>query len=327
MKKQLFFILCLLLLLPIKISATGGGLQKNSIKTCPNGVTYGKHRDGNGGTHWHVAITNGTNYYASGEAIYEDPCPDYKKNEGTAGSTKGGSSSSSNNSRNNNYYTNDSINDNSEIIIEEKSNDNTIKRVLVDEKEITVSDNMNYETKKKNIRIKIETNDSKSKVAYDNKELNNGGNEINIVVTAENGDKRNYILTVNKIKGQGTATIQEFKLGTNKAKFENKKATITRLKNDDSLDYSYKLSNNKAKLIIFLNGNEVTKFKELKKSDVIKLTVIDEDDNENNYEITIDEYSTLVSLITEVLSFVVGISVFALPIYIIFKKKKKKTDE
>lgn len=40
------------------------------------------HSDGSGGTHWHVAITNGNNYYASGDAIIDDPCPSVTKNEG-----------------------------------------------------------------------------------------------------------------------------------------------------------------------------------------------------------------------------------------------------
>lgn len=40
------------------------------------------HRDGHGGTHWHVAVTNGNHYYADGEAIYNDPCPGYNKMRG-----------------------------------------------------------------------------------------------------------------------------------------------------------------------------------------------------------------------------------------------------
>ena len=51
MKRILFLSICLVLVLPITVNATGGGLRKNSIKTCPNGVTYGMHGDGNGGTH------------------------------------------------------------------------------------------------------------------------------------------------------------------------------------------------------------------------------------------------------------------------------------
>lgn len=63
----------------VNVYASGGALRKKSIKTCPNGITYGLHSDGKGGTHWHVAITNGKNYYPDGEAIMSDPCPSSKK--------------------------------------------------------------------------------------------------------------------------------------------------------------------------------------------------------------------------------------------------------
>ena len=56
------------------------------------------HSDGQGGTHWHVAITNGQNYYPDGSALPEDPCPGVHGNQGTAGSTSGSSNSTTNNS-------------------------------------------------------------------------------------------------------------------------------------------------------------------------------------------------------------------------------------
>lgn len=106
MRKRLFFVGVLLLLLNAQdVFATGGGLRKNSIKTCPDGVTYGMHGDGNGGTHWHRAATNGKNYYAVDDAIYGDPCPGSVRNEGTAERTNGGASNSSN-SGSSNYYNN-----------------------------------------------------------------------------------------------------------------------------------------------------------------------------------------------------------------------------
>lgn len=44
MKRILTLEICMLvvLFLPLTANATGGGLRKNSIKTCPNGVTYGR---------------------------------------------------------------------------------------------------------------------------------------------------------------------------------------------------------------------------------------------------------------------------------------------
>ncbi len=332
MKKILFLSICLLVTLPFTANATGGALRKNSIKTCPNGITYGMHSDGNGGTHWHVAVTNKKNYYPSGAAINDDPCPNYTKNAGTAGSTNTNSSVSSstnksntidnpsiNNSNNkNDTFTNSSTNssnsqtnnntnnstiqgnsdsisnnneqDNDKKIIE-PSTDNSIKKILVDNEEIVVSDNMNIQTNKKQISINIETTSPKAKVDYDNKWLTDGDNIINIVITSENGAKKNYVLKVTKVKGKGESTIKQFTLGASNVKFDNNKATITKLKNESSLKYSYELSDNDARLIMYLNDNETTELENLKENDKLKLVVIDKNNNENIYEITIADAS------------------------------------
>lgn len=314
MKKILTLGICMLLLLPLTVNATGGGLRNNSIKTCPNGVTYGMHSDGHGGTHWHAVVTNGTNYYADGEAIYSDPCTGYNKNEGTAGATDGNSNSSSSNSGNsdasnnynNNYSNNNTPNNSSKEVVIEKSKDNSIKEVVIDDDQITVSDNMNFKTEKKHVDIKMEANDSKAKVEFEIKELSLGENTINIVVTAENGDKKNYTLTINKTKGKGTATIKKFVLGSSEVEFKNNKATITKLKNETSLDYSYELSDAKAKLKIYLNEKEITKLESLKENDKIKLIVLDENDNQNVYEIIINDYPAIVSTIINVLAIIIN---------------------
>lgn len=162
MKRILTLGICMLVLLPLTVNATGGGLRKNSIKTCPNGVTYGMHSDGHGGTHWHVAVTNGNKYYADGEAIYSDPCPGYNKNEGTAGATGGSSNSSSNSSGNggkssnygNNYSNNNTQNNSQKEVVIEKSKDNSIKEVSIDNEQITVSDNMNFKTEKNMLTLR-----------------------------------------------------------------------------------------------------------------------------------------------------------------------------
>ena len=347
MKRLLILGICMSVLLPLTVNATGGGLRKNSIKTCPNGITYGMHSDGHGGTHWHVAVTNGTNYYADGEAIYSNPCPDYNKNEGTARATDGSSDSSSNssgnsdsslsssgnnganNNYNKNYSSNNTQNNNSKGVAEEKNKDNSIKKVAIDEVPITVSDNMNYKTEKKHVDIKIVANNSKAKVEFENKDLSFGENIINIAVIAENGDKNNYILTINKIKGKGTSTIKKFVLGSSEVEFENNKATITKLKDETSLDYSYELSDTKATLKIFLNEKETTKLESLKENDKIKLIVLDENDNENTYEIIVTDYPAIVSAIINVLAIINATVIIISPIVgiiiaaIVIKKKKK----
>ena len=53
------------------------------------------------------------------------------------------------------------------------------------------------------------------------------------------------------------------------------------MKGETSLDYSYELSDKKAKLKIYLNEKETDKLDSLKENDQIKLIVLDENDNEN----------------------------------------------
>lgn len=346
MKKLLFLVISLCLFIPVTVNATGGGLRKSSIKTCPNGVTYGMHSDGHGGTHWHVAITNGTNYYANGSSIDSDPCPGYNKNEGTAGATNGSnasSSGSSNSSKNNSSSSgsNNNVKNNTKNIpsaseqtelqketVIEKSEDNSIKKITIDDEEITISDNMNYQTEKKYVKIKIETTDSNAKVEYENPELAYGDNVINIIVTAENGNQKKYILTINKIKVKGKATIKNFILGAEKVKFENNKATITKLKNESFLEYSYELSDENAKLKIYLNDKETTELKPLKENDKIKLVVIDENDNENVYEVTVTDASNVYSFIAYGIVFYIFLfPIIGIIVLIIVVKKKKSTNK
>ena len=129
-----------------------------------------------------------------------------------------------------------------------------------------------------------------------------------------NGDKKNYALKINKIKGKGTATIKKFILGAGEVEFENNKSTITKLKNETSLEYSYELSDEKAKLIIYLNEKETTELKSLK-----------ENDNENVYEITVTNASIIYSFIIYGLTALIMISPIVGIIIAAVVIKKKRT--
>lgn len=172
---------------------------------------------------------------------------------------------------------------------------------------------MNFKTEKKHIDIKVEANDSKAKIEFENKDLSLGENIINIVVTVENGEKKHYTLTINKTKGKGTAIIKKFVLGSSEVEFENNKATITKLKNETSLDYSYELSDTKQTLKIYLNEKETTKLESLK-----------ENNNENIYEIIITDYPAILSTIINILATIITAGIFLSPIVIILIIKKRK---
>lgn len=117
----------------------------------------------------------------------------------------GGDSSVGSSSSSNSYNSTDSSNSvnsyNAPItsLEPQKSNDNTLKTVLVDEVSITVADQMQYETNKDEVKISVETNDDKAEYTINNKKLVVGENNINISVEAEDGTEKVYELTVERL--------------------------------------------------------------------------------------------------------------------------------
>ena len=85
----------------------------------------------------------------------------------------------------------------------EKSKDTSLKIVKVDDNEISVEEQMTYETSKKNIELNIEATDSKAKVEFEKQELSIGENEIVIKVTAEAGNSKEYKLIITRKKKGG----------------------------------------------------------------------------------------------------------------------------
>lgn len=149
------------------VSATSGRLSSSTIKTC-NGVTYGKHSN-----HWHVAKKSGKYYYASGSAMYSDPC---KK-----------SSSSSSKST----YT--------------KSSVKTLSSITVDDEEINISENMSIKTNNHSpVIVATATSDKATVKINQSKELSYGNNKITITVTAENKSTKKYYLNIYLINDDNT---------------------------------------------------------------------------------------------------------------------------
>ena len=79
MKRKVNIFIIMLIIFSLNTNtyyASSGALKSSSIKTCPNGKTYGYHGKDN---HWHEAKytprEKGSNYTAIGSPIYSDPCP------------------------------------------------------------------------------------------------------------------------------------------------------------------------------------------------------------------------------------------------------------
>ena len=89
-----------------------------------------------------------------------------------------------------------------------KSSDNTLKSVKIDGEEIVVADRMQYETNKMNVTISVETNDSNATTDIDDGYLVVGENNINITVTAEDGSKKDYVLTIKRLSDNTNIKIK-----------------------------------------------------------------------------------------------------------------------
>jgi len=76
MKKSLYFMFVLVLMFCFSSTVNANFLRKNSIKTCPNGITYGYYVK-DGVKHWHVAQScdSSSSWCNDGDELSGDPCP------------------------------------------------------------------------------------------------------------------------------------------------------------------------------------------------------------------------------------------------------------
>ena len=195
-----------------------------------------------------------------------------------------------------------------------KSSDNTLKSVKIDGEEIVVADRMQYETNKMNVTISVETNDSNATTDIDDGYLVVGENNINITVTAEDGSKKDYILTIKRLSDNTNIKI---KIDGEEIEFVNNKASVMVSSDTKKLDYKYELEDKNAKV-------EITGDKNLKYGDnIVKFTVTAEDGTEEVYELTVDKSTKAEEVISGVLSIgLIGGAGYG--IYHAVKKKKGK---
>ena len=338
MKKYLSLCILLFLILCLidcqSVFATGGGLRRASIKTCPDGVTYGLHSDGNGGTHWHRAATNGNNYYAVGEAIYSDPCPGSTGNRGTAESTNG-SSSNSNNSGYSNNSSNVSDTVNNIPPEPQKSSDTSIQYIIINGDKLTsISDETSYETNKKDVSIEVKTTSDKavSKIDGNLKHLDtNNLNKIVITVTAEDGSVKNYLLNVTRKIVESSVKIEEFKVNDSIVEFDGKKGSTFVFYSTKKFTYSYKLTDNTATLSLSNKNGEEIKEKSIKLNqgyNYYNILITDSDGNTSTYELEVERISSGGSILLVVimvgLFVVLPIGIGVIIFFVVKKNKKRK---
>lgn len=316
------------------VCATPGALQKKSIKTCGNGITYGYHKS-NGQIHWHQANADSdvsSGWIAVGEPIDNDPCDinnslsnsntensnDTSSNANTSSNNDSNSNNnSSNNSSNNITSSNSNINKTESTKKEEnkKSSDNTLKTITIDGKSYNNFDNIVHVTSSENVNIEVTTNNDSA--TYDIKNIEPlvvGDNHISIVITAENGSTKTYNIIVNKERKLSAETGIEVIINDEKVVFEQYEATINVDSSITKLDIDYTLKDDNASV-------EMNEIGELESGDnILIIKVVAENGIQQEYKITIYKYSKTEDIIYTT----IGLGVLGGSGYGIYKIAKKK---
>ena len=338
MKKSVYVSLILILFFvcvgSIEVDASSGRLRKNSIKTC-NGITYGQHSSDN---HWHVAELNDGSYYATGNPIYNDPCSSSNSNSSDNHESENNSNNNSNSvvdsSNANGSSNNQSSNTNKENEINNgiteskpnnnqiiKSDDATVKNIIIDDKKIDIKDEMEYLTNNEN--IKIEVIPSNEKATYEiknNEKLEIGLNKIVIEITAEDGTKKSYFINVTREMKLSSDTNINVTIDGKKVSFDNNKARVYVSSSTQDISLDYTLSDKKAKV-------ETNELDGLKTGDnLLTLKVTAEDGTESVYEITIHKYSQFEEIVSTILALAILVGI-GYAIYILIKKIKNKKNK
>lgn len=323
MKRKLISMLLVLTLVFIfnttDVFASSGALRKNSIKTCPNGITYGLHGDGAGGTHWHRAEKHSqmsSGWAAVGDPLSSDPCPKNYNNTNQ--------NNNSNSNQNNSNQSNSSTNSE-----KKKSNDTSISKLTINGKSFySVNDTIEHTVATSKVDILVETKDKNAKYEIQGnvEELSKEKiNEFKILVTAEDGTQKIYILNITREVKESYVRITSFKINGSSVYFSlDKKEEVSLSNSEDKLNIEYKLSNTNANLIITANGKEVKNGDniEVGKTNYL-LTIVDEDGNESSYELVVERMTKF----DETMSFILGITTLGGIGYLIYyftvKRKKK----
>ena len=163
-----------------------------------------------------------------------------------------------------------------------KSSDNSIKSIIVDNNQIDVNDIMTYQTSKSTVDIKVELNDSKATYKIDKSTLVIGDNTVNIIVTAENGNSKNYVLNVTR-KDLSKNTNVKIYVDNKEITFENDTAEINLPTSMINLNYKYELEDVNANL--FVTGDK--NLKDGKNSVICEVTA--EDGTKKTYTLIVNK--------------------------------------
>lgn len=201
-------LLVIILFTSMNVYASSGALSSDSIKTCPDGITYGSHK-GEGTLHYHKATYNGKQYYPDGNAIANDPCP--KSGNAVKKSTRKVTTKKQMNVTSTKIPKTNVTKEITTTSI--RSSDTTINKITINGEEyLNVSENSDYIIYKNKVDISVVLNDSKSKVDIigDKDNFNVDENrEFVIKVIAEDESEKLYTLNIQRKIKESDSVIKK----------------------------------------------------------------------------------------------------------------------
>lgn len=290
MKKKLFILFLLLTIMPTMVFAHPGRTDSSGCHTCRTncakwGLSDGEYHCHNGGS-----------------------------------SSSSSSSSTSNEESTTRKTTTKATTTTTTTTQKPKSSDNTLKEIIIDDESLEVEDELNYKTKNDNVNIEVITNDDNATYEIINdSNLSIGENKAIVVVEAEDGTIKNYVINITREVILSSNTDVKITINDIEVDFDNYKATIYVTNSDTKIDLDYELDDDKSKI-------EYDEIEELKVGDNnLKIKVIAEDGSEQIYNIIINRASKTEDIISTILGLgIVGGSGYGI-YYLVKKVKKNKT--
>lgn len=311
-------LLVIILFTSMNVYASSGALRKSSIKTCPDGITYGSHK-GEGTLHYHKATYNGKQYYPDGNAIANDPCP--KSGNAVKKITRKVTT------KKQTTVTSTKIPKINVTTIPIKSSDTTINKITINgEDYLNVSKNNNYIIYKNKVDIDVVLNDSKSKVDIigDKDNFNVDENrEFVIKVTAEDESEKLYTLNIQRKIKESDSVIKKFVVDGNTANINGSLIEVNVFSYPKVKDIVYQLDNTEAFLTLYHDDKVLDLDDNLQYDVAYKVLLTDAYSNTKEYTLKVKKYTTIDIIGMGIVAFFifrVSIGVIIFLIYLIKKK-------
>lgn len=299
-------LLVIILFTSMNVYASSGALSNDSIKTCPDGITYGSHK-GEGTLHYHKAIYKGKRYYPDGNAIANDPCP--KKNNIVKKTTR-------------EVTTKKQI-----TTIPIRSSDTTINKITINgEDYLNVSENSNYIIYKNKVDIDVVLNDSKSKVDIIGEKDNfnvDENREFVIKVIAEDESEKLYTLNIQRKIKESDYVIKKFVVDGNTAKINSSLIEVNVFSYPKVKDIVYQLDDSDAFLTLYHDDKVLNLDDNLQYDVAYKVLLTDAYSNTKEYTLKVKKYTTIDIIGMGIVAFFIFRVPIGVIIFLIYLIKKK----